>query len=217
MFKQFAVPVLGLGLLIPLIIWLVSGSSTQPTTQAWQSGWSSETAFHYARRAPAAVVYNNHLYLIGGIDGDGHYVQTVEYAHINSNGRLGPWQLSSDLNQGRFYNAAVASNGYLYTLGGGSGERGHENYPLDSVERAPINRDGSLGPWQVVSHMTTARRGLKLVLHQRRARMRRRMQAHGLRAQPDGAVVAVLRAVFELDADHGEWVEWCQYRRAMSR
>ncbi len=166
MFKQFAIPVLGLGLLIPLIIWLVSGSSTQPTTHAWQSGWSSETAFHYARRAPAAVVYNNHLYLIGGIDGDGHYVQTVEYAQINGNGRLGPWQLSSNLNQGRFYNAAVASNGYLYTLGGGSGERGHENYPLDSIERAPINRDGSLGPWQVVSHMTTARRGLKLVLHQ---------------------------------------------------
>jgi hypothetical protein len=165
MFKRFVLPVIGLALLIAAIVWLASGSSTQPKNQQWQRGWQTENPFNYARRAPAAVVYGNHLYIVGGIDGEDHYVRAVEYAQIGHNGRLGPWQVSGDLNEGRFYNAVVAANGWLYTLGGGSGERGHENYPLNSVERAQINNDGSLGPWQVVSHMTTARRGLKTVLH----------------------------------------------------
>lgn len=165
MFKRLVVPIIMLSLLIALVTWLASGSSTQPKTAHWQSGWKTENSFNFARRAPAAAAYGEHLYLVGGIDGDDQYVRTVEYSHIASDGTLGPWQLGSDLNEGRFYNAVVAANGYLYTLGGGSGERGHENYPLDSVERAKINDDGSLGPWQLISQMNTARRGLKTVVH----------------------------------------------------
>ena len=165
MLKRIVVPVVTLALLITLIIWLTNGSSTQPQTEHWQSGWQAVNSFNYARRAPAAVAYGNHLYIVGGIDGNDRYVHTVEYAQIQNDGTLGPWQASSDINEGRFYNAVVVDNGYLYTLGGGSGERGHENYPLDSVERAKINSDGSLGTWEVISHMNTARRGLKAVLH----------------------------------------------------
>jgi N-acetylneuraminic acid mutarotase len=163
--KRFVLPIIVLALLISAIIWLASGSSTQPRNEQWRSGWQTLNSFNYARRAPAAVAYGDHLYIVGGIDGDDRYVHTVEYAQIESDGRLGPWQVGTDLNEGRFYNAVVAANGWLYTLGGGSGERGHENYPLDSVERARINDDGSLGPWQLISQMNTARRGLKAVLH----------------------------------------------------
>ena len=73
------------------------------------------------RRAPAAVAHNGYLYIVGGIDGNGHYVQPVEYAPILENGTLGKWQRTSPIIEGRFYNAVVAFNGYLYTLGGGSG------------------------------------------------------------------------------------------------
>lgn len=165
MFKRIVVPVVALALLITLVVWLASGSSTQPRNALWQSGWQEASSFNHARRAPAAVAYGDYIYIVGGIDGDDRYVTTVEYAHIEDDGSLGPWQSTSDLNEGRFYNAVVAANGWLYTLGGGSGERGHENYPIDSLERARINGDGSLGPWEVVSHMNTARRGLKAVLH----------------------------------------------------
>lgn len=163
--RRFALPIILLALLVSALIWLAGGSSTQPKNEQWQSGWQTLNSFNHARRAPAAVAYGNHLYIVGGIDGDDRYVHSVEYAQIKSDGTLGPWQVGSDLNEGRFYNAVVAANGWLYTLGGGSGERGHENYPLDSVERARINRDGSLGPWQVISQMNTPRRGLKAVLH----------------------------------------------------
>lgn len=163
--RCFVLPVSALALLVSALIWLASGSSTQPGNNQWQSGWQTLNSFNYARRAPAAVAYGNHLYIVGGIDGDDRYVHTVEYAQIQGDGRLGPWQVGSDLNEGRFYNAVVAANGWLYTLGGGSGELGNENYPLDSVERARINSDGSLGPWQLMSQMNTPRRGLKAVRH----------------------------------------------------
>lgn len=165
MFKRIVAPIATLALLITLIVWLASGSSTQPQNAHWQSGWQTVSSFKHARRAPAAVAYGGYLYIVGGIDGNDQYVRTVEYAHIEDDGTLGPWQAATQLNVGRFYNAVVTANGWLYTLGGGSGERGHENYPLDSVERAKINNDGSLGPWKVTGQMNTARRGLKTVLH----------------------------------------------------
>ena len=69
---------------------------------------------------------------------------------------------------GRFYLAAAAYQGYLYAIGGGGGDLGDDNVPLASVERARINPDGSLGPWQIDSYMSTPRRGLKTVLYQGR-------------------------------------------------
>lgn len=146
-------------------VWLINGSSNQAKQSDWVKGWLEVTAFQLPRRAPAATTYNGYLYVVGGINGDGRYVRPVEYAPILSNGRLGQWRRTSSLNKGRFYNAAVAHNGFLYTLGGGSGAPGEQNYPIASVERARINSDGALGPWQTVSRLTTPRRGLKTVLH----------------------------------------------------
>ena len=197
MFKRIVLPVVALALLITLIIWLASGSSTQPKTEHWQSGWQKMSSFNYARRAPAAVTYGDHLYIVGGIDGNDRYVHTVEFAQIQSDGALGPWQVGSDINEGRFYNAVVAANGYLYTLGGGSGERGHENYPLDSVERAQINSDGSLGEWEVISHMNTARRGLKAVIHHN--------TLYAIGGYDGQFLKSIERATLNEDGSLGEW------------
>jgi hypothetical protein len=54
----------------------------------------------------------------------------------------------------RDFPAAVQVGNYLYVLGGGN--------PfwvncLTSVERAAINSDGSLGTWQIISSLSTAR------------------------------------------------------------
>ena len=147
------------------VIWLSSGSSNQARQSGWIKGWKEVNPFQIPRRAPAAVAYNGFLYLIGGIDGDDRYVQSVEYAPILADGTLGQWQRTSPIMTGRFYNAAVAFDGYLYTLGGGSGATGEQNYPIASVERARIEPDGSLSSWQTVSHLLTPRRGLKAEIH----------------------------------------------------
>ena len=152
--------------MILFFIWVIQGSSNQPQQSTWVTSWKIEPSFHYPRRAPAAVAYKGFLYIVGGIDGNNRYVHTVEYAAINKDGSLNTWKTTTALKEGRFYNAVIAANGYLYTIGGGSGAPGTHNYPIASVERAKINTDGSLGKWQIVSQLLTPRRGLKAILYQ---------------------------------------------------
>ena len=163
-FKTWLAPALIIAL-IAAVVWLAGGSSQQATLPGWQPGWGAATSFNYPRRAPAAVAHNGFLYVVGGIDGRDHYVHAVEYAPILKNGALGRWRLTSELIEGRFYNAVLAHKGYLYTLGGGAGPTGAANYPITTVERARIHADGSLGPWEAVGEMEIARRGLKAVIH----------------------------------------------------
>lgn len=147
--------------LIAVVVWLAQGSSNQARSGSWAPIWQNTESFHYARRAPAAVAHRGYLYVIGGINGRDEYVSTVEYAPIHENGLLGQWRTTSMLQQGRFYNSAVAVGDYLYTLGGGAGPTGYDNYPVTTVERARIQADGSLGEWQLMPELLTARRGLK--------------------------------------------------------
>lgn len=154
-------PIVGLVALAAILF--IIGLSKQDSTfpEGWHEGWLELTPFQYPRRALAATAANGYLYVIGGVDGQGRYVRPVEYAPILIDGQLGKWQTTSHLREGRFYLATVAHHGYLYALGGGGGELGDNNVPLASVERAKINPDGSLQPWQQHSYLSTPRRGLK--------------------------------------------------------
>ena len=158
-------PLLFILCLIVAVIWLSNGSSNQARQHNWVSGWQTVTPLQLARRAPAATTFNGYIYVVGGIDANDRYVQPVEYAAIQKDGSLGPWQQTSPIIAGRFYNAAIASNGFIYTFGGGSGHTGKQNYPIASVERAKIQPDGSLGPWLSIGEMLSPRRGLKTVIH----------------------------------------------------
>ena len=93
---------------------------------------------------------------------------TVEYAKINPDGSLSPWQATSALNEGRFYLAAVNVGDFIFVLGGGSGPPGDGNYPVATVERATIQPDGSLSNWVILDPMQTPRRGLKAIAYNHR-------------------------------------------------
>ena len=139
----------------------------KPTTQFpknWVPQWKMGENFQFPRRALASVAKNGFLYVIGGVDEQGQYVKTVEFAQIRKNGHIGPWQATSALNVGRFYLAAVVVGNSIYALGGGSGPVGDDNYPVPTVEMASINQDGSLSEWRVISNMQLPRRGLKAVV-----------------------------------------------------
>ena len=154
-------PIFGLLLLVTTLLSIAFLKQEAKPPAGWQAGWLEVSSFQYPRRALAATATKDYLYVVGGVDAQGHYVRPVEYAPILANGRLGKWQETSSLGTGRFYLAAVNHLGYLYALGGGGGELGDDNVPLASVERAKINPDGSLQPWQHHSYLTTPRRGLK--------------------------------------------------------
>lgn len=148
---------------IPILLNIRLSSSEKD----WTCRWMPATAFQQPRRALAAAVSGNYIYVIGGINNKDEYVRSVEYAEINPDGTLEPWRKTSSLIEARFYHAALSVNGYIYTLGGAIGARGSENIPIASVERAKILGDGSLGSWQAENYLTTPRRGTKAVAYGR--------------------------------------------------
>jgi hypothetical protein len=112
------------------------------------------------RTGAAVVAVNDVIYVIGGAD-NGNFLNTTEYARVQKDGTLGPWQAGPVLNEERGFTDAVVHNGFIYVVGGGNGPAGH--HLLRSVERARILPDGTLGPWQKDSEMQATRRCTKLI------------------------------------------------------
>ena len=162
--SQAVLPVIGTILLLGLALLLWTGHDRH-SPGVWVSAWQPQPAFHVPRRALAAAATASHVYIIGGMDNDNRYVAQVEYAPIHADGSLGAWQFTTPLGEPRFYLAAVIASNYLYAIGGANGQRGQNNLPSATVERAAIRSDGSLGPWQCVSYLTTPRRGLQAAVY----------------------------------------------------
>lgn len=108
-----------------------------------------------ARQAHTATTIGNHLYLIGGLGSNGA-LNSVEQATIAPDGSLGPFETLADvtLRTPRQGHTSVVVGNYLYILGGA------DTTVLNSVERAVINIDGSLGQFAIASdtRLATARR-----------------------------------------------------------
>lgn len=141
--------------------------------QLWINRWSPERPMTKKRAGLGAAVIGNRLYAIGGgrFDEKGLTIfDTVEYAEIQSDGRLGEWKESGRLVVPRVYLASIIHNGWLYIMGGETadetftGAQG-EALPklLNTLERAKINDDGTLGEWIAEKNtMVLPRRGAEL-------------------------------------------------------
>ena len=137
-------------------------SKTQPEETQWIEGWRETSSLSAPRAGAATLAVNGYLYVIGGVDGVG-FVRSSEYAKINSDGSLGPWQHTAPLIEERGFIDAVEKNGFIYVVGGGNGPNGKNL--LRTVERAKINDDGSLQVWQTLDQgMVMPRRCSKVVV-----------------------------------------------------
>jgi len=110
----------------------------------WYPGWQQTTAMNVQRAGAAVLESNGRIYVIGGIDGI-RFLDSSEYSTIQNGGTLSNWKMTSPLNEERGFFAAVEHHGFIYIAGGGNGPNG--GHYLQSVERAKILADGSLGPW----------------------------------------------------------------------
>ena len=139
-----------------------TSSSQAASSMQWIKGWRSASALVGPRAGAATVVVNGYIYVIGGVNGI-DFVRLSEYAKINDDGSLSPWQETSLLNEERGFIDAVAKDGYIYVVGGGNGPNGKNL--LRTVERARVNEDGSLSAWQTMqSGMVMPRRCSKTVI-----------------------------------------------------
>jgi hypothetical protein len=146
--------------IVALVLMLaLSACSTQ--SKLWVPDWKKTSSLSIARAGAAVVAANDTVFLIGGVDGK-DFLNTTEYAKIQKDGSLGPWQAGPNLNESRGFIDAVIHDGSIYVVGGGNGANGHNL--LRSAERAHILSDGSLGPWITEKNqMVVPRRCSKIV------------------------------------------------------
>lgn len=146
--------------------WLLPHEATvlEPTPlTATPQSWTYTSSMNIARRAFTLAANHRFVYAIGGIDNDGSYVATTEYAAYSDNGALSPWRLTAPLQVPRFYLGAVVIADWIYAIGGATGPRGDDNVPSATVERARILPDGALSAWEQLAPLSSPRRGLQTV------------------------------------------------------
>ena len=115
--------------------------------------WQFTSSFTNPRYGHATTVYNGYMYLVGGNQGADVILGDMQYAKINADGTLGPWQATSSLAGVRQQLSLSAYNGYLYALGGASSATNYQN----NTQYAKINADGTIGTWQAGTTLTGTR------------------------------------------------------------
>jgi N-acetylneuraminic acid mutarotase len=114
--------------------------------------WNTTANFSTARDALASVAYNGSIYVIGGYGGS--YLNDVQFAPMDASGTVGAWAATTGLTTARYLHASVACGGYLYVIGGSTGSSF-----LGDVQVAPMNADGTVGPWTATTSLSIPRFG----------------------------------------------------------
>ncbi|HEX9075972.1 MAG TPA: hypothetical protein VF932_09340 [Anaerolineae bacterium] len=117
------------------------------------------------RGALAVVLWKDHIYAIGGHDGNS-VQSSVEYTVVNPNGSLDTWQTTTSLGQARYALAAVAAAGRIYAVGGIDMDPVYGKNDLAVVESTVVNPNHSLQSWTITTPMPTARGRLALIIWQ---------------------------------------------------
>lgn len=133
-----------------------SSTLTGSTLGAWSM--LQGTALHGAR----TVLLGNKVWTIGGdyqsSNANGGSVNTptatTRYVTLNDDGSLGAAGTGQSLNTARGHAPTVATKDFVYVLGGGDWAQG----TYASIERAPINSDGTLGPFVTLPQTLSAPR-----------------------------------------------------------
>ena len=113
--------------------YLTATTCVTPTAAAYVSaigtggvlgGWTTLTAPPTALFGGMAAEYNGYVYLLGGINGSGTFLNSVWYAQLATGGLAAnsgcgtTWCTTGSFNTGRAYGGAVAYDGYLYVADG---------------------------------------------------------------------------------------------------
>ncbi|MFQ5901516.1 MAG: tetratricopeptide repeat protein [Thermodesulfobacteriota bacterium] len=160
--------------LVSLVV--TSGCSRDKTSEkagkeagekVWIERWAEQRAMNMKRAGVAAVSVGNRIYAIGGANFNRNRLtpyDSVEYTEVLDDGTLSEWRFTSTMTTTRIYPAAVVYGDYIYVLGGESEDS--LAALLDTVERAKINPDGTLGKWILEKErMHSTRRGGGIVVY----------------------------------------------------
>jgi hypothetical protein len=100
----------------------------------------------------AAVATPRYVWILGGGTGAG---DTVTQAMVNADGTLGAIRnLTGKLATPRAEHAALRIGDFVYVFGGHTNGGSNAAVPISSVERAPINADGTIGAFAIVPNVS---------------------------------------------------------------
>ena len=131
--------------------------------------WTSRANMPDAHWGPTAVAVSGHHYVIGGAgftvnpSGGGAVTDStaeVLVAPIAADGSLGAYAATSAMGTPRALASSIAHGGFLYVIGGFTGGNSNNNWTaVDTIERAAINANGTLGTWSTLPTRLTSARG----------------------------------------------------------
>ena len=121
-----------------------SAATSQPTARAYHALVAATPS-----TARIDTTVSGYLYALGGVDGTGATVSTVEYSQVGLDGDLSAWQSTTPLPAALHNAGAVVFRGFLYVAGGANGT----DQPTASAYRAEVHADGTLGSWQSVGSL----------------------------------------------------------------
>ena len=119
--------------------------------------WSTSTALPSGRVFHSSVAQGGYLYVVAGQGSDANYTPTSEVtvAPINANGSIGAWTTTTALPSARSNHTCAVYNGFVHVVGGDTRFGGGS--PFGDVLLAPLNDNGSIGPWTSTSPLPSAR------------------------------------------------------------
>ena len=110
--------------------------------------WQSTTPLPVPRETFSVALHDGRLYVTGGnYSAAGINLQDVQMTTFNADGSVAAWTALTALPDPMTGTSTVAAQGHLYVLGGGVTGMPHN----DNVLRAPINVDGTIGPWTLLA------------------------------------------------------------------
>lgn len=111
------------------------------TLGAWTTAAST---FTNARANMGCAVYNDNLYIVGGVNNTTYYKDTQYTTLANSTGVPGSWSSTSNLAFNKSGLSLVANDGNMYAIGGYTD---NTSKPTNYIESAIINSNGTLGSY----------------------------------------------------------------------
>lgn len=116
--------------------------------------WQVTTSLPAARYGSQLAFANGYLYHLGGFNGTNVF-NTTHFSVINNGGGgfTNTWATTTSLGTARSLHGAVAHNGRIYVFGGINSAA----TPLNTVEYATINANGTVGAWTATTNLPAAR------------------------------------------------------------
>ncbi len=117
-------------------------------------------SFTGQRVSHESIVINNYLYVMGGYlwaNSKGTVYNDVQFTYLDSGSLNLKWKKTADMNNRRTGLAVTSYNGFIYAIGGSD-----ENFqPLNSIEFAKVNSDGTISEWRTSpNHLNISRSNL---------------------------------------------------------